>query len=204
MLDERFDEVLAGARVGDEGAWTLLHDELARPMLGWLRGRGVPEPEDVLGEVFLAIARDLGRFEGDEAGFRSWAFTIAHRRGVDAVRHRRRRPVAPVADERLVPLAEALRGTPDELEAAVARIDDTALLTQLLDHLTDEQRDVVVLRFAADLDTATVGRLTGRSPNAVAAVTTRALARLRAVVEAGGALSGAASAGPSPEDGDRR
>ena len=183
MLGERFDAVLADARAGDAAAWGMLHDELAGPMLGWLRGRGVPDPEDVLGETFLGIARELPRFSGDEAGFRSWAFTIAHRRGVDAVRVRARRPVTPIEHDRLVPLAEALDAAPDELEAAVSRLDDTALVARLLDHLTDEQREVLVLRFASDLDTATVGRLTGRSPNAVAAITVRALARLRTVVE---------------------
>lgn len=185
MLGERFEVVLAAARDGDEAAWAALYDELAGPMLGWLRGRGVPDPEDVLGEAFLGIARDLPRFTGDEAGFRSWAFTIAHRRGVDAVRARARRPVAPLEHDRLVPLAEALDAGPDELAAAVARLDDAALVTALLDHLTDEQREVLVLRFASDLDTASVGGLTGRSPNAVAAITVRALARLRALVEGG-------------------
>ena len=54
---------------------------------------GAPDPEDVLGEVFLQVARDISTFDGEETGFRSWVFTIAHHRLIDARRHTARRPV---------------------------------------------------------------------------------------------------------------
>ena len=161
----------------------MLYDDLSGQLLGYLRGRGAPEPEDQLGETFLQVARDLPRFTGDEAGFRSWVFTIAHRRLLDASRTRRRRPTAPLPPERLVPVSDALRGSEQDIEAAAARLADRELLDGLLAHLTEEQREVLLLRFAADLDTATVGEVTGRSANAVAAITRRALATLREVLD---------------------
>ena len=192
MIGDGFDRVLAAAREGDELAWTALYDSLAPQLLGYLRGRGAPEPEDQLGETFLQVARDLSSFAGDEAGFRSWVFTIAHRRLLDASRSRRRRPTVPLAPERLAPVAEALRGAdaggaiaggssggPDALLDAIA---DRELVLGLLAHLTEDQREVLLLRFVADLDTAAVGEVTGRSPNAVAAVTARALVTLREVL----------------------
>lgn len=183
MIGEGFERVLSRARDGDELAWTALYDDLSGQLLGYLRGRGAPEPEDQLGETFLQVARDLPHFTGDEAGFRSWVFTIAHRRLLDASRTRRRRPTAPMPPERLVPVSDALRGPEQDIEAVAARLIDRELLDGLLAHLTDEQREVLLLRFAADLDTATVGEVTGRSPNAVAAITRRALAALREVLD---------------------
>ncbi len=182
MIGADFDRVLARARTGDELAWTVLYDDLSGPLLGYLRGRGAPEPEDQLGEALLQVARDLASFEGDEAGFRSWVFTIAHRRLLDAARARRRRPVSPLAPERLRPLAEALAGPVDGMQGTIDRIADQDLLLGLLAHLNDEQREVLLLRFASDLDTATVGEITGRSANAVAAITRRGLAALRVVL----------------------
>ena len=161
----------------------MLYDDLSGQLLGYLRGRGAPEPEDQLGETFLQVARDLPRFTGDEAGFRSWVFTIAHRRLLDASRTRRRRPTAPLPPERLVPVSDALRESEQDIEAVAARLADRELLDGLLAHLTEEQREVLLLRFAADLDTATVGEVTGRSANAVAAITRRALATLREVLD---------------------
>jgi RNA polymerase sigma-70 factor, ECF subfamily len=197
MLGSEFATTLADARRGDELAWHRIYDDLAGPLLGFLRGRGAPDPEDQLGETFLQVARNLAGFEGDESGFRSWVFTIAHRRLVDALRHRSRRPVSVLADEHLEPLADAVERAPDEIARVVERIARADQLEALLAHLTDEQREVLVLRFASDLDATSVGHITGRSTNAVAAITRRALARLREVA----ALDGA---GPSPRtDGGR-
>ncbi len=191
MIGVDFERVLARAREGDELAWSVVYDDLAGPLLGYLRGRGAPEPEDQLGEVFLQVARDLATFGGDESGFRSWVFTIAHRRMLDASRSRRRRPTTPLPPDELRPLAETLTGPADAIDEAVARIADHQQLTGLLAHLSEDQREVLLLRFAADLDTATVGEVTGRSANAVAAITRRGLAALRAICRGAGPLRSA-------------
>ena len=193
MLESAFPEVLAGARAGDGPSWARILDDLSGPLLGFARGRGVEDPEDVLGETLLSVARGLEGFDGDESGFRAWVFTIAHRRVVDAQRRRHRRPSTLLPAEDLAPLAEALDASDDEIVAVVERLDSTERLDALLAHLTDEQREVLVLRFVADLDATTVGCVTGRSTNAVAAITRRALLRLEEVI------SGEA-AGASPVD----
>lgn len=179
MLGERFPLLLERARTGDENAWGELYDDLAGPLHGYLRGRGAPEPEDQLGDTFLDVARNIGAFVGDEAGFRSWVFTIAHRRCIDALRSRGRRPVAPLAAETLEPLADAVGRGSDDVADLVGRLADAQLLERLLGVLTEDQREVLMLRFAADLDVATVAAMTGRTNNAVAALTLRALRTLQ-------------------------
>jgi RNA polymerase sigma-70 factor (ECF subfamily) len=198
MLGARFEAVLARARTGDEAAWGELYDDLSGPLLGYLRGRGAPEPEDRVGDTFLDVARNLPSFTGDEDGFRSWVFTIAHRRGIDARRALSRRQVVPLPDEDLAPLAEAMEHGPDRIGEAVGRLADAQLLDGLLAVLTDEQREVLMLRFAADLDATMVAELTGRSANAVAALTLRALRTLRRTVSVqDGAYAGAPSSDPT-------
>jgi RNA polymerase sigma-70 factor, ECF subfamily len=210
MLGTTFAAVLADARAGDPVAWGLLLDDLGGPLLGFARGRGVEDPDDVLGETLLHVVRGLDGFAGDEQGFRAWVFTIAHRRVVDAQRRRHRRPSTPMPDDELVPLAEALDAGPDELATLIGRLDDAGRIDALLANLTDEQREVLVLRFFADLDATTVGEVTGRSTNAVAAITRRALLRLGEVVDTGRAVgaagapaassTGSTEGGASPDD----
>ena len=66
---------------------------LAPAVLGYLRARRVPDAEDVVGDVFLQVARDLPRFKGDsDEDLRRWVMTIAHNRMADAARRRSRRP----------------------------------------------------------------------------------------------------------------
>jgi len=141
------------------------YQQLAPAVFGYLRAQGVPEPEDVTGEVFLQVARDLDRFEGDDDAFRRWVFTIAHHRMVDAHRRRSRRPVIADSD---VPEAAA----PPPIEPL------DPLLVSALDHLTEAQREVIVLRFVADLPIDAVAKLTGRAEGAVKAMQHRALEQL--------------------------
>ncbi|MGH2781800.1 MAG: RNA polymerase sigma factor [Thermoleophilaceae bacterium] len=190
MLGERFDRTLAAARAGDEEAWTQLYRELAPPLLGYLRGKGAPEPEDLLGEVLLQMVRDLERFEGGERSFRAWVFTIAHHRMLDAQRRRGRRPVEPVADEDLL----RRTATADLEEEALARVR-AGELGRVLDGLTPDQRSVLLLRVFGELTVDEVARVLGRRPGAVKALQRRALA---AVQRALGSLGAAVPDLPVP------
>ena len=140
--------------------------DLAPPVLGSLRALRVTEPDDVLGEVFVQVVRDIGRFRGDEAALRRWIFSIAHNRVMDSHRRTRRRP-PPVLRPGLEPGAVS---APDE------PFDDE--LVEALAALTFDQREVVVLRFVADLSLEAVARITNRTVGAVKALQHRAIERL--------------------------
>ena len=88
MDQAQFASVLEAAQAGAEWAWSRLYRDLAGPVLGYLRTRGAAEPEDLVGEVFLQVARNLGTFDGDYRSFRSWVFTVAHHRVVDERRRK--------------------------------------------------------------------------------------------------------------------
>lgn len=145
-----------------------VYRRLAPAVLGYFRSRRVPDPEDLLGEVFLQVARDVRKFQGDEGDLRRWVFTIAHNRMIDDVRRRARRP------------ALADREVPDQ-PAPPPEASDEELMAALAT-LTDEQREVVTLRFVADLSIEDVARMTRRTPGAVKALQHRALANLRRAV----------------------
>lgn len=149
--------------------------ELAPAVLGYLRTQRVPDPEDVLGEVFLHVARDIGRFSGDDAAMRRWVFSIAHNRSMDAHRKAKRNRStleAEIAEGRSAPVEAPPEPLDPELIAALAT-------------LSDEQREVVVLRFVADLPLEAVAKITGRSPGAVKAMQHRAMDNLRKAVSRG-------------------
>jgi RNA polymerase sigma factor (sigma-70 family) len=172
-LGESFESVVAAARAGQEWAWELIYRELSPSVLGYLRARGAVEPEDLTGEVFVQIVRDLGRFEGGEQDFRAWVFTIAHHRLVDDGRRRGRRPLAGPAEA----LAEDEVGGDAEAEA-LARIDEQ-WMRSLLRRLSEDQQSVLLLRVLGDLTVEQPARVLGRSQGAVKALQRRGLAALR-------------------------
>jgi RNA polymerase sigma-70 factor (ECF subfamily) len=149
-----------------------IYRALAPAVLGYLRAQRAPDPEDVLGEVFLQVARDLDRFSGDEHALRRWVFAIAHNRLLDARRRHSRRPA--VAD----------RDVPERPVPPPADPVDPGLI-EALSTLTPDQREVIVLRFVADLSLEDVARITRRRAGAVKALQHRALESLSRVLDAG-------------------
>ncbi len=173
-LGDDFDAVLAGARSGREGAWRRLYDDLAPVLLGYLRAQRAPTPEDLTSEVLLQVVRDLGSFSGSESNFRSWIFTIAHHRLVDARRHEARRPSQATEhatlDRHLDPI---------EIEEQVVEDVTTEELEMLFEVLTRDQRAVLLLRIVGGLSLPEVASVLGKQYESVRALQKRALAALR-------------------------
>lgn len=168
------DARLEAAVRGDEEAWAELYDELAPAVLAFLRARGADEPEDLLGEVLAQVARDLRRFKGDPVQLRGWVLRIARNRLIDDARYRKRRPGAPAPDELLV----SAGGEGDAEREALERLGDDRLLA-LIRGLRESQRDVLILRYFADLTIEETARALRKRPGAVKALQRRALKALR-------------------------
>ena len=174
VAEDRFNAQLESARRGDEAAWSEIYRGMAPVVLGYLRRNGAPEPEDVLSETFLQVARDIQVFEGDEARFRSWVFTIVHHRLIDARRREARRPVDLVAEppEPDRPIAD------DTAEEALARIGAEEIRSAI-DAVSADQREVLLMRVLGDLTVEQVAKALGKRPGAIKALQRRGLASVR-------------------------
>jgi len=122
--------LVLAAQGGSEAAFTDLHglwrEDLRRLTL--VRVERQEAADDVLAEVWLAIARGLHRLD-DPACFPRWAFRIVERRSADWIRQRnlaRRRETAAVnvADELTPSPANAAEPADDifRLRSAIARL----------------------------------------------------------------------------------
>jgi RNA polymerase sigma-70 factor, ECF subfamily len=167
-----YDDAIRQARAGDEAGFLRLWRELHPRLLRYLRVLGCDDADDVAGETWFQVVRDLHRFDGDEEDFRCWLFTIGRHRAIDAaragVRHRKllmSADVADVADERPVE-NEVLDGL--ATRRAIA----------LVAGLSRDQAEAVALRILAGLDTAAVARIVGKSPGAVRVALHRGLRAL--------------------------
>jgi RNA polymerase sigma-70 factor, ECF subfamily len=169
-----FPSLLAAVRTGAEWAWSAIYDQLAPAVLGYLHAQGATEPEDLTGEVFLQVVRDLHGFEGDEAAFRAWVLTIAHHTLVDGRRYSLRRPVEPATDEIIISRGPTGNGEDDGLDALAS-----ARARELVARLPENQRAVLLLRILGGLTVEQAARAIGKRPGAVKAIQRRALARLK-------------------------
>ncbi|WP_411720203.1 RNA polymerase sigma factor [Mycetocola sp.] len=179
-----FSGVLAAAQSGEPWANRALWNTFSPPVAGYLRARGSSEPDDLTSEVFLTVFARLPDFSGEESEFRSFVFTIAHRRLVDEFRQR------------------SVRGTPSEWteetdSRVTASAEDEAIerlgneqARALLDGLPTAQREVLELRILADLTIEQIASVLGKRPGAVKALQRRGLDALRKKVSPGRTLFG--------------
>lgn len=175
---DQFDIVLAAARCDAGWAFERLFHTFSPRVSGYLRAQGAAEPDELTNDVFLSAFRALGRFEGDEAAFRAWLFTIARNRLIDERRKQSRRTVLVAADMSAPP------------EVAGGDVEDEALanlggrwLRSVLDELAPEQRDVLVLRIVGDLTIDRIADVLGKRPGAVKALQRRGLASVKRLLD---------------------
>jgi RNA polymerase sigma factor (sigma-70 family) len=167
------EQTLAAARKGAEWAWAALYRRLAPSVAGYLRSQGASEPEDLTGEVFLQVVKAINRFHGDGTRFRSWVFSIAHNKLIDDRRRRGRRPAEPVWGH------EEKSFVPGNAEDEALSNLMTGRIRQLIDGLTPDQREVLLLRILGGLTLAEVAGVVGKNLASVKALQRRGLASLR-------------------------
>lgn len=168
-----FSQVLEQAQEGSEEAWEHLYSVFAGPVRSYVAFRGASDPDDLVGETFVQIARNLDRFEGSEAEFRSWLFMIAHNRVVDERRRLSRRPAHLVADH------DETAGPSGDVEVEALEALGMERLQELVARLTPDQRTVLLLRFVGDLTLEEIATVIGRPLGAVKQLQRRALRSLK-------------------------
>ena len=166
--------------MGAEWAWRELYRETAPAVDRYLRARRVPDADDVVGETFVNVVRAIDGFEGDATAFRAWVFAIARNRATDEVRRVMRHPSVPASLEELDD-----RGPRGDVETEAMDSLATDRIGRLLDTLTADQRDVLLLRILGGLTVDQVAAAMGRNPGAVKMLQARGVAAIRREIERG-------------------
>jgi RNA polymerase sigma-70 factor (ECF subfamily) len=180
-LGDQFPGILIAAQDGGEWAVAVLYRWLHPAVVGYLRARAGDDAEDLASETWVAVARGLSNFSGDETAFRSWVFTIAHRRLIDHHRVTARRPrtrtLHPVEGEGHDAPLEMSADDDPAAEVIAAAAGDEAV-RRIVKLLPKDQAEIVLLRVVAGLPVDEVAAITGRRPGTVRVLQHRALRRL--------------------------
>ena len=172
------DEAIARCQEGDREAFRHLVDGYKDVLYGTavLMTGNRAVAEEVVQEALLSAWRGIGGFERGRPA-KPWLVRIL----VNAVLSRQRRrsiPTMPLAD--LDPAGAPLES--DRVDALETR----AVVRQALDHLAPEQRQVVVLRYFAELTVPEVSKAIGVREGTVKSRLHRALGRLRVRLQESG------------------
>jgi RNA polymerase sigma-70 factor (ECF subfamily) len=172
-LGEAFGSVLAAAQSGAPWALETLYHAVAPAVAGYLWVQGSTDPDDLTSDALYRALSAIRSFSGDEAGFRSWVFAIAHNCLVDERRRRARRPV--IAEEGVTDGA----GPAADVEDEVLRRLGTERVRRLCALLPPDQRDVLLFRMAAGMTLEETASVLKKSTGAVKSLQHRAVSALR-------------------------
>ncbi|HEX9373318.1 MAG TPA: sigma-70 family RNA polymerase sigma factor [Roseiflexaceae bacterium] len=176
-LDLELRKIITRAKSGDAGAFGELYTKYAGLILRYLYAR-VHEQEsaqDLTQEVFVRVIKGIGGFEyRGEKSFLGWLYTIAG--NVLIGQARRKRAIS-------TPLDENLELVDPHGQDAVHSIFDRVALEQAIAQLTEDQQQVLTLKFFADMTNQEIASTLGRSEGAVKALQHRALHALQQILE---------------------
>ncbi|HMO56096.1 MAG TPA: sigma-70 family RNA polymerase sigma factor [Roseiflexaceae bacterium] len=164
-------ELVVLAKAGDHQAFTQIYERYATAIYRYIyfRINDAELAEDIQSDVFLRMLEGIHRYEDRGWPISAWLYRIAHDRTVDMIRRRRIRQHVPLED---------WGGCCDGPETALADKVDNEIVYRMLDDLTNEQRQVIQLRFMGDMSIQEVARRLGRTEGAVKALQHRGLQSL--------------------------
>jgi RNA polymerase sigma-70 factor (ECF subfamily) len=171
-----FEQVLRNplARwVAAEPDWDQVYAEQLPRVLNFFRYRlGVtPDVEDLTAHTFEKAWRARHRYRRDVAGFATWLLTIARNVAIDHLRARQRHEP--------LELAEAVPSPGHTPEQQVVRDSDAQRLAALLATLPARERELVAMKYGADMTNRAIARATGLSESNVGTILHRAVEALR-------------------------
>ncbi len=174
---DREADLIAAAQRGDRGAFAMLYEANADRVYRYLLSRmgQQADAEDVTAEVFIRAMNALHTYKPQGVPFVGWLMRIAHNQAVNYFKKQTRR--------RELPLLDTFNAPDDPAERAIMSIESSEI-RRAMQHLTDLQKEVINLRFGAQLTVAETAKAMERTEQATKFLQHSALRALRRVLGA--------------------
>jgi RNA polymerase sigma-70 factor (ECF subfamily) len=159
----------------DPAAFGKLYDRYVQPIYRYVYSRvsSSHEAEDITSQTFMAAYEALGRYQ-ERDQFSAWLFRIARNKINDYFRRSQREARLEAEEEKLE--QEDVLGT-------LIRAEELSRIRFIVRHLSEEEQELLRLRYVADLSFVEIADLLGRREDTVKKSVYRLLARLKSQME---------------------
>lgn len=175
-------QLIRAAQRGDEQAFGALYDAYAENIYRYFvyRVNNAEVAQDLTSEVFLRMVEGLPNYEDRGVPFMAWLYRIAHARVVDYFQEQQRAHNEP-QDIESIDLS-----VDDDLDGALMDTYYQNQVWEALHRLTDDQQQVIILRFLEGHNLQKTAEILNKTVGAVKVMQHRALQALnRVLIEAG-------------------
>ena len=176
--DASEEVVLAAAMLYDEAALSELYDRYEVKIYSYIYRRTGDEAlaEDFTSQVFLKMLESIRDQKAWHISFSGWLYRIAHNLVIDHYRRKGRQGAVELEE------ASPISSDEEPLEVKVEQTLDAERLRSAIRRLTEEQAEVVSLRFLEGYSISEVAAMMNRTEGAVKALQYRAVATLRSLL----------------------
>lgn len=180
MPGQANDTLIGRAQRGDTAAIAALYEQHRTKVFRYLYYRVGNQQiaEDLTTEVFIRVIQALPAYKPQKnIPFQAWMFRITHNLMTDHYRHQMRQKIVELDEQVIVE-----DGSPDQ---QVEHTLTSERLRQALLRLTDDQREVILLRLVAEFSIEQVAKTLNKSESAVKALQRRGLDALQHILTQG-------------------
>lgn len=134
--------------------------------------------EDLVQSSFIKAWEKIDTFgkglpAGRQGSFQAWLYTITRNTLVDHIR----------SDKQNVSIDETFADEKQELEEHVHKKMEVEKVMKAVKYLTDEQQELIILKFIEDLSNKEIAKILGKKEDAIRAMQYRALQELRKILK---------------------
>jgi len=158
------------SQAGDRDAFARLYDAYIERIYRYVYFRVADQQmaEDITSQVFLKAWEKLDSYQIGSSPFIAWLYRIAHNSVID---HYRTRKISISLENANPSEISHEDGTDEKLDLQLK----SRQLRDALQELTEEQQQVLILKFISQLSTAEIAQQLGKQPGAIRALQMRAL-----------------------------
>jgi RNA polymerase sigma-70 factor (ECF subfamily) len=174
-------ELVARLKNREDEAYREVLERNSDPLYAYIYGitGDMQLSQDILGETFLRMVERIDTYVYQGAPFKAWLYRIAHNLAINALKHARFTVNTPDLERIARPITDPAIRISARLEAEELRL----ILRAVLLELTEEQQQVIALRFVSGQSLAETAKMLGKTENAVKQMQLRALRALERLIE---------------------
>lgn len=169
-------ELIKLAQQGDQDAFSDIYNNYFVPIYRYIfirTGRRREEAEELTQEVFLRVFSNLKKFEFVGANPLSYFFTIARNLLTDYYRKNSHKEI--ISEDVL----ESAVYEGESPQRFVEKQEISKIVNEAIKILTDEQQEIIILKFINELENREIAELIGKSEEAIRQTQHRSLQKMR-------------------------
>jgi len=174
LSKEKLIELVKAAKQGDKRAFGYLYNNYIAPIFRFVyfRIKNYEEAEDLTQNIFLKAWNALPEYKQKKNPFSSWLYTIARNAVIDYWRKKKEWNISDLAKETIKDEEKPIDDLLDDDE-------DFGLVKEAIGLLTEDQQEVIILRFIEGLSSKEISKIIGKSEEAVRQLQSRGIKTLR-------------------------